>query len=270
MSDTTFATPMEYIVNAFDTYMANITMPARVLAKFREDYTYFNHHKPEDCEKCAIYYLSDVDFTWPDFDSWREYFRKIDAWPVMWFRLRDFKPPTEQHEILSLFSVKMLRNALSGYVKTTSKSRKPELMQLMSEYYTVDQITDMVHERFPDAFEDDSGPDKEDIIKLLSHTLSMSICSLRDKHMHLRQLRRSNNDRSNFVYRLPKAYCPIEIMCREKRMKGEIKGYPPFFPGDRNSLQLLTTEHVEEFQYGPEDVLPVDIDDSELLPLAPR
>lgn len=237
-----FTTPDKYILIGFNKVFDNVVVSDQVkkniFTKYREAHLSGNHRKEEQSLKEA---LADTAWSWPLFDKWDQSFSKRNQWPYMWTNYRKLKtatniPPTTMEEGVSCLTGKEMRKILSrNKVKGRSKAiTVNELTNMLLDNCTWEDINLLVHSKFNMSAMFTSEKIKEEKIRILCHTTTMTIYSLRDNSNRGAQTPPGFKYIANNI-----TDCPVEGQFAQAYNLGKIKKIPPFFPGDRTSMRMV-------------------------------
>lgn len=234
-----FSTKKSVVKNAFNKVMLNVEIPDDL--KDRIYYYYLKARKtgdPRNEEKVLIEHLSGSGWEWEDFDRWKEIFRQKGEWPYMWRKYPILcedqkKPPNSIKEALPYFNVKDMRELLRDYnIKPKPAPKKRvEFENAVEDLMTFEQLNPLLQQIYNSRLEDCKYFHDRDKCKLLVHTISMTIYSIRNIYQF-----KDFDENIKFRTETADGTCPVENEYAEKFNSGEIKTPPPFFPGDRTSI----------------------------------
>jgi hypothetical protein len=83
----------------------------------------------------------------------------------------------------------------------------------------------------------------ETMAELLAHTLTMTAYSIRDWQQF-----QDLTNKSWYRFVIDDSECPVEKRVSKEWMAKKINGLPPFFPGDRTHISIMTEDEVKELK----------------------
>ena len=238
-----FATPADVVEEAFDQIMAEMDVLPAAANKLRP--LFAEAHRSGDPRKEIEAVEAALDgLEWGEryFGAWRQQFERDGAFPYMWQRENGAlssetpPPPATLEEAVDYLRVADMRQLLTelGAMPERGRPRKrAEFITMLSTIGEVAAIIEKAMPRYHDALDKRKANRERHKENLLAHTISMRAYSLRDQQTAQRL--HSSGTRSQ-ILRPFESHCPVEREYAARFMAGEIKGHPPFFPGDRTSF----------------------------------
>lgn len=246
---------------SFDTVIKGIEFPQEVINTLRKAVK--DHIGYRQSEKIFKETLSTFDWSWPEFDKWKVIFEKLGKWPYMWVKNKaayeKLKPrPDSIEDALKLVRVtelKMLakkyninisspkrsehikrakiRKRVEGRKKTKDGERSQLVKKIVEASISLEQIISSCEERFQEMYAKQRIARRKGMAVILHHTIIMKAHSLgnaSEKELFSREFS------SDVKYEALGDGCEVEEMYASLYNQGKLKGYPPFFPGDRTCL----------------------------------
>ena len=238
-----FATPADIVEEAFDQIMAEVDAPPTAVHKLRP--LFVEAHRSGDPRKeieAVAAVLDGVEWGEHYFGAWRQQFERDGAFPYMWQRenraLSSETPPPpatfeEAVDYLRVADMRQLLNELGAMPERGRPRKRADFITMLSTIGEVAAIIEKAMPRYHDALDKRKANPERHKESLLAHTISMRAYRLRDHRIEER-LRRSGVRQQ--ILRPFESHCPVERKYAARFMAGEIKGHPPFFPGDRTSF----------------------------------
>ena len=232
------------IKDAFDKVMNSVECSQNTKQNLLESFT--NAHQsgdPRAADNTVIQHLAGSGWVWHEFDQWAKEFSRRGKWPMMWntypsLYRQHSSAPTSSESAVEFFTVAELRDWLKNNSitsKPSPKSRADFARVFKERVAWKDFEEDSLQKHAEYLKQRDKERDKAKC-KLLALTLTKTIYTL----VHYYQGKTAAAD-------TPKMWkwnvsvvgeCLIEQEFSVKFDPATMKNLPPYFPGDRTSLDL--------------------------------
>ena len=236
MTDSPFATPARIVGDAFDQVMSDVDAPIEAKADLKPLFVDAHQSGDPQQERHVVgAVLGGTNWGEAYFGRWRERFRSGGVYPYMWRvhakpltsdGLREPATIAQGLEYLRVTDMQRLLVALNAVPAKGRPKRRSEYVPLLVATGNTRAVLDAAMPAYRKAREKWRGDREKAKCALLAHTITMRAYSLRDR------ARRANASK----LRPLRSDCPVETAHAEKWVAGEIRGDPPFFPGDRTTL----------------------------------
>ena len=236
MADSPFATPAPIVGDAFDQVMSDVDVPIEAKADLKPLFVDAHRSGDPQQERHAVgAVLGGTDWGEAYFGRWRERFRAGGVYPYMWRvhakpltsdGLREPETIAQGLEYLRVTDMQRLLVALNAVPAKGRPKRRSEYVPLLVATGNTRAVVDAAMPAYWKAREKWYEDREKAKCALLAHTISMRAYFLRDR------ARRGETSK----LRPLRSDCPVETAHAEKWVAGEIRGDPPFFPGDRTRL----------------------------------
>ncbi len=238
-TESAFATPLSVVEEAINQILADIDMPNDAKGRLRS--CFVKAHRSGDPRrevKGIKAALDGVEWGEVYFRDWKMRFEAKGEFPYMWrthgkgLVVDPPQPPSTIEDAVEYLRVADMRQILIELDAMPRKGRpkkRSEFIDLLLASGKTESVVDSAIPAYRDArakWEEDRDAAK---CALLAHTLTMRAFALRDFR------KREGLTRTNKLRTL-KSDCPAETEYASRFMAGEIRGVPPFFPGDRTLL----------------------------------
>lgn len=205
------------------------------------------HRSGDPCkEKDSVFeHLLDIDWKWLEYEKWAEIFKQRQQWPYMWGKYESLVESTKSmpenvSDAMVYFKVSELKNILKERnitLKPAPKAR-PELEHRFKEVISWEEFKPFVESKYKEVLEENKDRAREDLCKLLAHTLTMTIYTLIHYYQGIDLIQANSHEH----YWRVGGFDPIEKEFADKFNRGETTDFPPYFPGDRSGLILKYRE----------------------------
>ena len=193
----------------------------------------------------VIEHLSDTDWRWFEYEKWAEIFNQKQQWPYMWLKYKSLiesakAMPENVSDSMSYFKINELKSILKERninLKPVPKTRAA-LELHFKEIISWEEFKPFVEKRYKEVLEENEDEAGDDLCRLLTHTLTMTIYTLIHYHQGIGLIQ----DNPHKYYWRVDGIDLIEKEFAEMFNRGDTTDLPPYFPGDRSGLVL---EHCE-------------------------
>ncbi len=235
-----FGTKETYIKQAFFNVLKKTDIPEKIQEKLYIEYRsahWFGN--PREAKKAIESYLVSLDWNWPEFDRWLKKFSKNGEWPYMWKKYPELYSPEPFSTDNIQADVKLLRVADMKKIAKLHNAKHLQKREELEEFIINNISSEIIRKEVPERAEAQIHlfyeRRKKGRCSLLAHTIAMTIYSKRDAGE-----RRKIANSKYFQEKKLSAHasgCPVEEQFAKKYNDGELKKLPPFFPGDRTSVE---------------------------------
>ena len=193
---------------------------------------------PRAEERAVIDALANSGWRWSEFDAWAERFAAAKEWPYMWHRLKELSEsqpslPSSVPEAVARLGVSDMRALLSerGLIGRPVPRKRAEFEEIVVRNIRLQEIIERFKDYWGVSIKQWQCNQEIAKCKLLAHTLTMTCYSWGAASQ------RSQLSADKYpVKALLGTGCPVEEKYAKLFNVGKIRGLPPFFPGDRNSV----------------------------------
>ncbi len=218
----------EAIKKAFNQVMIGVVVSDEVKGKLLDSFL--------SGQEDEIDYLANSGWEWSDFDAWHQMFSEKKEWPYMWQHYPQLseeppKQPENMNAALTFLTVSDMKKIIKDHaIKPRPGPKKRADFEKAIEFSLSFEDIQLYVSRIVDSrcltYEIKREKAK---CKLLVHTISMTISKCRN----FAQYQDMNISLNLEAW---DAGCPVEREYAKKFNRGDLKGLPPFFPGDRTSI----------------------------------
>lgn len=230
----------DFIADGFDEVMVTVEMDPRTAKKLKEAII-ANYDEPSRVQRLAAFkVVHGVSWAWPALAEWYDYFAKKGTFPLSWqdwLKAREQPAEVTFKDICVYIRKDDLRVFLeSNGVELPDKLKKADMVHLgerlgmesLRPLFTSDKWFEVVVQR-------QHQPEFE-TLALLIDTIWRRTALLRNGRWCHRITGRENISPQNHR---ALSSDPVEDEFCTQWQAGELRGFPPFFPGDHSTFMLL-------------------------------
>ena len=227
---------------AFDQIMADVDVPRAIETRLRPHFvSAYRSGNPGRIIEVLKAVFDGIEWGEGYFDAWRMRFISRGAFPHAWRRAKTLlvdapPPPSDIGSASQYLRMDDMRKLLDHLGTMPAPAQSADLKDLLRATGATGAVIKAALPRYEYALIDFPARRQRQKCAMLAHTISMRAGALRDRHERMRPYKRLQSHPQRQQLRPTNSDCPVETAYGEKYMAGEIRGEPPFFPGDRTRL----------------------------------